>query len=118
MLHTLNLNRLPYAMRVESGATLVFTNIQLFNLAPSSAYTYSSTSPWRSTGQGTTTWPSIGLAVNATVRSRAAGKGSPHGQQLTLHTGTSCRPHQQHLHDSGKRCCRQHCSLAGYGHNP
>lgn len=75
MQHTLNFNRIPYAMGVVSGATLVFTNIQLFNLAPESAYTYSSDRSWRSTGQGTTTWPSIGLAPNATVRPEAAGHG-------------------------------------------
>lgn len=77
MLHTLNFGRIPYAIRVDSGATLVFTNVQLFNLAPATAYTYSNTTPWRSTGRGTrwldTTWPSIGLAVNATVGGRQGG---------------------------------------------
>lgn len=68
MLHTIDFNKISYAMRVDGGATLVFSNVQLFDLAPSSAYSYSSSTPWRSTGQGTTTWPSIGLAVNATVR--------------------------------------------------
>jgi hypothetical protein len=67
-MHPINFERIPYAMRVESGATLVFSNVQLLNLAPSSAYSYSSSNPWRSTGQGAITWPSIGLAVNATVR--------------------------------------------------
>jgi hypothetical protein len=68
VLQTINFNKIPYAVRVEGGATLVFTNVQLFNLAPASAYSYSSSTPWRSTGQGTTSWPSIGLAPNATVR--------------------------------------------------
>jgi hypothetical protein len=67
VLQTINFNVIPYAMRVESGVTLVFSNVQLFNLAPASAYSYSNNTPWRSTGQGTTTWPSVGMAPNATV---------------------------------------------------
>lgn len=54
-------------MLVKSGGVLVFSNTQLFNLAPGAAYTYSSSAPYRSTGQGTTTWPSIAVAPNATV---------------------------------------------------
>jgi hypothetical protein len=65
--YTLNYQRLPYAMLVKSGGVLVFSNIQLFNLAPGATFTYNSSTPYRSTGQGTTTWPSIGLAPNATV---------------------------------------------------
>jgi hypothetical protein len=67
ILHTINFNRLPYAMSVERGGVLVFGYVQLFNLAPAAAYSYSTSTPWRSTGQGTTSWPSIGLAPNATV---------------------------------------------------
>jgi hypothetical protein len=67
VLHTINFNRFPYAISVERGGLLVFGYVQLFNLAPAAAYTYSASTPWRSTGQGTTSWPSIGLAPNATV---------------------------------------------------
>jgi hypothetical protein len=67
VLQTINFNAIPYAVRVEGGATLVFTNVQLFNLAPAPAYSYSSSTLWRSTGRGTTSWPSVGLAPNATV---------------------------------------------------
>jgi hypothetical protein len=65
--YTLNFNRLPYAMLVQSGGVLVFSNTQLFNLAPGASFTYSSSTPYRSTGQGVTTWPSIALAPKATV---------------------------------------------------
>lgn len=66
--HTIDFSDFPYAMLVESGAILVFDSVQLFALAPTAAYRYSAATPWLSTGAGTTTWPSIGLAPNSTVR--------------------------------------------------
>lgn len=66
-LHTIDLSSFSYAMFVESNAILLFDSVQLFALAPAAAYSYSAATPWRSTGAGTTTWPSIGMAPNATV---------------------------------------------------
>lgn len=67
VLHTLDMGRLAYAFYVQPNAVLRMSNVQLFDLAPGAAFRDSSATPWRSTGQGVTTWPSIGLAPNATV---------------------------------------------------
>jgi hypothetical protein len=92
-LQTLDFNKMANAMYVKSGAVLLLRNIQVFNLAPQQAYSYSSRQPYRSTGQGTTTWPSIALAPNATVSGpwqllRVTRDSSKH---LALFTALPCR---------------------------
>jgi hypothetical protein len=106
VLQSINFNRIPYAMRVESGATLAISHVHLFNLAPTSAYSYSSSTPWNNTGQGTTTWPSIALAVNATVRllPQPESQNKRYGFAATEHSSSSSssmssfKDEQQHDH--------------------
>lgn len=66
---TLDFSKVPNAFLVQPGGRLTFSGLQLINLAAIWDYLYSTSQPYRSIARGRATWPSIGLAPNATVSS-------------------------------------------------
>jgi hypothetical protein len=81
-----NMAQLPGIMRVDSNAIFIMSNVQLYNGAPQAAYTYSAATPFRSTGLGVATWPSLVLAPNATVRVAIGATARLRGQAGATHS--------------------------------
>jgi hypothetical protein len=63
----LDFDFMPSTFFIKPGAVLSFDNIMLSNIAPTYAYEYSPSAPWRNAGVGYPLWPSVILDNNGTV---------------------------------------------------